>query len=62
MATGDRVRELQHLQAAARRVIDGVVSGEIPPQTGAVVNDAIQVYLELIDLEDKLEPSEQRGG
>jgi len=56
------VRELQHLQAAARRVIDGVVSGEIPPQTGAVVNDAIQVYLELIDLEDKLEPSGQQGG
>jgi hypothetical protein len=32
-----------------------VVAGEIPPQTGAVVNETVQLLLDLIDSEDKLE-------
>jgi hypothetical protein len=38
MSTGDRVKELRHLQEATRKIITGVVAGEISPQTGAVVN------------------------
>lgn len=31
-----------------------MVAGEILPLTGAVLNDAVQLLLDLIDLEDKL--------
>ena len=55
MATGDGVKELRHLQEATRKIITDVVAGEIPPQTSAVVNEAVQLLLDLIDLEDKLE-------
>jgi hypothetical protein len=55
MSTGDRVKELRYLQEATGKIIIGVVAGEIPPRTGAVVNDAVQLLLDLIDLEDKLE-------